>query len=346
MSRTTIKDVAEAAGVSTMTVSRVLNQRHDVSLETRQRVQEIIQLLGYAPNSAARSLSQGRSNTLGVVTSHIEYYGPSRTLVGIETQIKELGFSMLLHLIYDPSRDDEMDAMRAMLSQQVSAIVWAVAEVGFKRAALYESARKLSTPIIFLNAEPQPGLLMLSIDNVAGARAATSHLLAQGFRRIGIISGPLTWTASVERLRGWQEALQAFGLKADDRLCAEGDWTPASGEAGMAQLLAQAPEIDAVFVCNDEMALGALQAVRNAGLRVPDDLGMVGYDDAAIAPYFDPPLSSVRQGLKASGARAVQMLTNMRNAQNEVIPIRPTVEVLQPSLVIRQSSLKRGGAKS
>ncbi len=344
MAKTTIKDVASAAGVSTMTVSRVINRRQDVSAETRQRVLEVVEALDYAPNSAARSLSQGRSNTIGVVTSHIEHYGPSRTLVGIEQQSNALGFSLLLSLIYDPEHADGPAIIRNMLANQVSGIVWAAAAMGHYRAAIYDFVRTTSTPVIFMDGEPIPGISALAADNEEGGRQMTRHLLSQGYRRVAIITGPLSWTSARARYAGWLETMREAGVTDIDNLYVEGDWTPASGAAGLTQLLRQSPDIDAVFACNDEMALGALQAATSAGRSVPHDLGIAGYDNIPGAAYFNPPLTSVKQDLASNGRRAVEMLDEMQNAHLRGERPEPGIEWVQPHLIVRRSTVRNGGA--
>jgi len=207
----TTKDVARTAGVSSMTVSRVLNDHLYVSPKTRKRIQGIIDELGYAPSEVARSLSHGHSNTIGVVTSALEFYGPSRTLVGIEKQADELGFSLMIRLLHNPLENCGKRALNELIANQVAGIIWAVAEIDDQRNWLYEHLDYRATPIVFLSLKPRPATSLIAVDNRLGSRLATRHLLEQGYQKIGIIIGPQSWWEARERELGWQEILQEAG---------------------------------------------------------------------------------------------------------------------------------------
>jgi len=336
----TIKEVAEEAGVSTQTVSRVLNRRPDVAPETRQRVQQIIDQLGYQPSYVARSLVQGRSFTLGVVGWGLEYFGPSRNLSGIEQQANELGYTLLLSLVRQPERSDIEQILRELLSRQVDGIVWAVPEVGNNREWIEKEAPRSSVPLIFLSMQPQPDLSVVAVDNRSGGRMATKHLLDQGHQNVGLITGPLAWWEARQRQFGWEYALKEPGITIQNSLVVEGDWKAASGERGLRRLLEQRPDVDAVFVSNDQMALGALQAARQMGLRVPEELAIVGFDDIPESVYFYPPLSTIRQDMVELGRCAVRELGRMIEAtQQAKAVVEPKTILLQPELVVRESSV-------
>jgi len=336
----TIKDVARAAGVSSMTVSRVLNDRPDVSPKTRKRVQKVIEELGYAPSEIARSLSHGRSNTFGVVSSGLEFYGPSRTLVGIEKQANDLGFSLMVRLLHNPLESRGERALHDLVANQVAGIIWAVAEIGDQREWLYDNLNGGTTPIVFLSMDPRPNTSLIAVDNRLGGRLATEHLLKQGYQNIGIITGPLEWWESRERELGWQEVLQEDGRGNLEWLKAEGDWTAASGYRAMMNLLESVPDLDAIFVSNDSMALGALQAVASSGRSVPHDLAVVGFDDIPESAYFSPPLTTVRQDLLELGCQAVSLLNQHLEAGRNEELIAAQVVKMEPRLIERQSSLK------
>jgi LacI family transcriptional regulator len=338
--RVTIRQVAEQAGVSTQTVSRVLNHRPDVAPATRQRVQEIIDRLGYQANNIARSLVQGRSFTLGVVCWGLEYFGPLSTISGIEQEASELGYVLLLSLIRQPGSSAIRPLLRDMLARQVDGIVWAVPEIGSNRDWIGEEHSGLPVPVVFLSMRPQPGLSVVAVDNRAGGRMATRHLLDVGCENVGLITGPLTWWEARQRQSGWQDALQQAGIPIRDNLVVEGDWQPPSGERGVRQLLEQRPDVDAVFVSNDQMALGALQAARKLGVRVPEDLALVGFDDIPESVYFHPPLSTVRQDMVELGRCAVRELARTIEAtQQGQAVVEPKTTLLEPELIIRESSL-------
>jgi LacI family transcriptional regulator len=337
--RVTIKQVAKEAGVSTQTVSRVINHRPDVASETRRRVLQVIDRLEYRPSHIARSLIQGRSCTLGALGYGLEYFGPSRTLSGIEQQANELGYSLLLSLIRQPERDDVEQVLRDMLSRYVDGIVWAVPEIGNNRDWIHQEIPQLSAPIVFLSTQPRPKQSVVAVDNRSGGRMATQHLLDQGYQNIGLITGPLDWWEARQRQLGWQDALKEVTI--ENSRVVEGDWTAESGEQGLRQLLEQCPDIDAVFVCNDQMALGALQAARQMGVRVPEDLALVGFDDIPESAYFCPPLSTVRQDMIELGRRAVRELGRMIEvSQQGGAVVEPKAILLQPQLIIRESSIR------
>jgi len=193
----------------------------------------------------------------------------------------------------------------------------------------------LSVPVVTMNMQPIPGLLVAAIDNRAGGRLATDHLLAQGYRRIGIISGPDSWWEAQQRELGWRDSLSAAGITALDELKCPGDWYPSSGDCGLEKLLARVPDLEAVFACNDPMALGVLQAARRLGISVPHDLAVVGFDDVPEAAYYYPALTTVRQPLVELGAQAVDMLNHILRSQE---PETASPVWLAPQLVIRDSS--------
>lgn len=335
--RVTIKEVAEAAGVSTQTVSRVMNNRPDVAPETFQRVQKIIKEIGYAPNILARSLIQGRSRTLGVVAYGLDYFGPSRVLTGIEQQANELGYSIFLNLLHQPETNNIDHLLNNLLARQVEGIIWAIPEIGNNRDWAQAKTPDLSTPVMFVSgmAGPTP-LPLVAVDNLAIGRLATEHLLAGGARHLGIITGPLNWWEAQQRRQGWRQTLEAHGRAIEPRLIATGDWSARSGEQGLYQLLAQCPDLDAIFVSNDQMAIGVLHAAHRLGRRVPDDLSIVGVDNLPESAHFWPPLTTVRQRLREAGAQAVQELDVM--IQNNADGAVPNLALLQPELVIRDSS--------
>ncbi len=344
----TIKQVAKEAGVSPQTVSRVVNNHPDVSPETRQRVQQVINRLSYQPSLIARTLIQGRSRTLGVVGTGLEYYGPSRTLSGIEKQADELGYTLQLGLIRQPERGDVAQLWRDLLSRHVEGIVWAVPEIGDNRKWLQQVNGGLMLPVVFLSMYPDPSLSVVAVDNRSGGKMATNHLLVQGYGRIGLITGPMNWWEARQRRQGWEDALEEMRLPIDENLVVEGDWTPFSGELGLRRLLDQCPDVEAVFVCNDQMALGALRTARQLGRRVPEDLAVVGFDDVPESAYFHPPLSTVRQDMVEVGRYAVRELCRLIEAGQETQPVVQSRRILiQPQLIVRESSAARviGGVR-
>jgi DNA-binding LacI/PurR family transcriptional regulator len=346
--RITIKQVANEAGVSTQTVSRVFNLRPDVSPETRQRVTEVIERLGYHPSALARSLIQRRSFTLGVVTAGLKFIGPSRTLSGITEKAEELGFALLLSELPEFDAHNQEPVLRSLLARQVDGILWAVPEVGDNRIWVHDLLPTLPVPIIFLAMEPRADVAVVSIDNHYGGFIATQHLVEQGYQTICHIAGPLDWWEARQRKKGWLDALETHKLPMVDQQCVEGTWSSSSGEKAMRQLFQQCPDLDAVFVANDQMALGVLQVACREGLAVPERLGVVGFDGIAESAFFWPPLTTVSQDQAELGALAVQELVNAiegtyqeEGAGKEQLGVESYSVVIKPQLLIRASSVKK-----
>jgi LacI family transcriptional regulator len=337
----TILQVARKAGVSTQTVSRVVNDRPDVAPQTRIRVQQVISELGYRPNVIARSLIHRRSYSLGVVATGLDYYGPSNTLIGIEKQARILGYSVLLDLLHHPEVEDVEQLLNRLLSRQVDGIIWAVPEIGDNRNWLQRKTPEIPAPIIYLSMEPNPRLTTVSVDNRLGGELAARHLIEQGYRHIGHITGPMNWWEARQRLIGWQDTLKEAGLPAAENQIAHGDWSAASGEQAMRKMLDQYSQVEAIFASNDQMALGALTFAYQRGMRVPQDLALVGFDDIPEAAYYYPPLTTVRQNLIDLGGISVSELVREIDAhhKNEFTG-QPQTIWLPPELVVRASSIR------
>ncbi len=338
--RVTIRDVAAAAGVSHQTVSRVLNDRPDVAEETRTRILQIIEELNYQPSAIARTLIKQRSLTLGIVTAGLKYLGPSRTLNGITEQTEELGYTLLLKELPDFLANDVQPLLNSLLARRVDGILWAVPEVGDNRAWLKEQLGELPVPMILLTMEARPGLPIVAIDNYAGGRMATEHLLEQGYQHIGHITGPLDWWEARQRKAGWRDALLDAGVPEADLYSEEGNWSSASGEQAIDCLLANYTEMDAVFVGNDQMALSVLQTACRRGIEVPQDLAVVGFDGLPEAAHYWPPLTTVYQDLRKLGRTAVQVLVQAIEAsRQEQAVFQLTPISLRPELIVRGSSI-------
>jgi LacI family transcriptional regulator len=336
----TVKDVARQAKVSPGTVSNALTGKRPVSAATRDRILQAIEDLGYQPNILARSLVNRRSETLAVVASQLEYYGPAHTVVGIEQEANGLGYSLLLTLLHRPDTADASAALSALASRRVDGIIWAVPEIGDNRAWI--SAERLASlpPIIFLSMGSRPGLPVVAVDNRAGAALAARHLVGQDRRVPGIITGPLCWWEARERCAGFTETLAAAGISLPNDLQVEGDWTAASGEVGLRRLLAYQPNIDAVFASNDQMALGALRAAHALGRRVPADLAVVGFDNTPESAYYWPALTTVFQQPDEVGRLAVRELHRVVEARREGRESGDLAAMLlPPQLIIRESSV-------
>jgi DNA-binding LacI/PurR family transcriptional regulator len=340
-----MKQVARATGVSTQTVSRVINDRPDVAPETRERVLEAIDELGYQPSALARSLIQQRSFTLGVVTAGLKYIGPSRTLSGITSAAEAAGYSLLLKELPRFDADNVRPIFQALLSRHVDGIIWAVPEVGENRNWVNNPSFELRVPIVYLAVEPKENITTVSIDNYLGGRMAMTHLLEQGYRRIAHISGPMDWWEARQRMAAWKDTLSELDIEMRDEILdlywTEGNWSSASGYHAVEKLFEQYPDMDSIFVGNDQMALAVLRFANQRGLRIPEDLGIVGFDNIPESAYFYPPLTTIQQDQYAVGKVAVeQMIQVINSARQGREPIDPKAIKLAPTLVERQSSLR------
>ena len=296
-----IRDVARLAGVSHQTVSRVLNQHPSIRPETRARVVVAMETLRYRPNRAARVLVTSRSRTLGILTSNRMHHGPSSSIVAIEAAARSAGYSVVTANL--PSTDTPAidAALDHLLDQAVEGLVVIAPQTPVATAI---SSLAIGVPYVTLQSEGDESH-SLSVDQIAGARLATRHLLELGHRRIAHVAGPQDWSEAEGRLRGFSAELAAWGVPATKPLL--GDWTADAGYRAAREILERGG-VTAVFSSNDQMALGVLHAVRDAGLECPRDLSVVGFDDMPEARHFAPPLTTVRQDFAELGRRCVALL--------------------------------------
>ncbi len=300
----TIKDVARRAGVSVATVSRVMNKSGPVSPEASQRIHEAAAALHYVPHGGARSLITSKTSTIGVLLPDL--YGGffSEMIRGIDQTAQQHGYHLLLSGSHN--RKSEMEAaMRAMRGRTDGLIAMSP---HFDAATLVENLPP-SLPVILLSCEARDDeYQVIAIDNTGGAEAMVRHLLDLGHRRIAMVMGEKGHFDTGERLQGYRSALLEAGIEPDRDYEAQGDFSEASGHRAVQELLALPEPPTAIFCANDSMAIGGLCAVHDAGLRVPDDVTVVGFDDIPLAHYMSPPLSSVHVPVFEMGARAVTRL--------------------------------------
>ena len=337
--RITMKDVARAAGVSAQTVSRVINNVSYVSEETRKRVEDVIEETGYRPSTLARSLSQQRSYTLGVVVFGLRHIGPSRTLNGIADSADNLGYMLLMKELEDFAIQSTNHVIDSLLSRQVDGIIWAAPEIGESHAWLEANLENIHVPVIFLAMDPRENVSSITTDNYQGAVLAMQHLLDNGQTKIAHLSGPLTWWEAEERKRGWRETLLKAGLEAPEHYCAEGNWSSASGEQAFLQLLESAPDMDSIFVANDQMALSVLRETHRLGIHVPDQLAIVGFDNLPESAYFCPALTTISQDLQFIGETVVNEIVEMIEARHKNLSLTAQSRFIVPTLVVRESSV-------
>ncbi|MGG4405665.1 LacI family DNA-binding transcriptional regulator [Geobacillus stearothermophilus] len=330
-----IKDVAKRANVSTATVSRVLRNTGNVTEETRQRVLEAIEALNYQPNVLGRYLRRMETETVLVVVPDIMNPFFSKVLRGIEAVALKHGYQVLLGDTQNDARLEEQ-YLNVLPQRQVDGMIFLTARI--RKELMEEMARQF--PIV-LACEYLEGadIPTVSIDNISSARKATEHLIRLGHCRIAHLSGPMNIILSRDRLRGYQQALAQHELEADAALVQEGDFTYESGYHLTLKLLALEKPPTAIFAANDEMAIGAVKAIRHRGGRVPDDVAVVGFDDIHMASIFEPSLTTIAQPMFEIGQKAMELLL----ALIEGTSARRRQLVLPDRLVIRDSC---GGERS
>ncbi len=334
--KTTIKDVAQACNVSTQTVSRVINKRPDVSPETRELVEKTIAEMGYQPSALARSLVRQHSYTLGVIIAGLKYVGVSQTLNGITEQCDSLGYSIFLKELPRFDTPDIVPVIESLMAHHVEGIIFAGPEWNENVKVAQSQLPSFCPPIVFLKCQPNPNYTTISIDNYGGARAAVEYLLSLGRRHIGLITGPLEWLEARQRKQGWEDALKNAGVAVSPQKWAQGNWNSVSGEAAFAELVTKYPSMNAIFVSNDQMALGVLHYANAHGIRVPDELAVIGFDNLAESPCFTPALTTVEQPLRELGGLAVKTLLEQIEGSDTGQAGRTLT--LQTSLVAREST--------
>lgn len=332
--RPVIKDVARLAGVSAQTVSRVLNRNPNVSAETRQRVLDAVDRLGYRRNAFARGLSSRRSHTLGVVTVDTGLFGPASTLLSIERAARERGYGVRIATYAEEDPRAVLEAVDVLDEHAIDGLLLIVPHV---RSAAALLALGDTIPAVAIEADPIGTIPVARVDQELGGRLATEHLLWLGHEQVWHIAGPVDRLEARHRAEGWRSALDSSGKPAPAPLV--GDWSAASGFRAGTQLLerrgVERREVTAVFAANDQMALGLMLALQRGGVRVPEDISVVGFDDIPEAEYFLPPLTTVRQDFDRVGQLGVELLTGLLSgdptAARQAPPLRPT-------LVVREST--------
>lgn len=337
-SKITIKDVARACGVSTQTISRVVNNRVDVSAATREKVLAIIEQMGYQPNALARGMRQS-SKTLGVIIAGLEYRGIAITLHGVITAAEAHGFNLLLKELPAFDAINISDLIQSLMSNQVEGIIYAVPEIGENWINVQKRFTRHSPPTVFLKGNPSSAPITISIDNYSGGYAVTRHLIDQGYNHIGHISGPLKWWEARERKRGWAQALRDAGRPVENRAVVEGDWSPSGGKECFHTLYRQYTEMDAVFTANDQMALAVLYIAWEKNIAIGKQLGVAGFDNFPGADFYCPPLTTVNQDFYALGELAVRKLLQINAPENNDKDVENDTILVTPDVVVRQSSL-------
>jgi len=329
---TAMADVARLAGVSHMTVSRVLNDHPNVRPQTRQRVLDAIRQLDFRPNSAARTLATRRSNTLGIVTVDTTLFGPASMVYGFEQAAREAGYFVAMSSVRSPTPTSVVRALNRLREQGVEGVV-AIMPHDAWAAALRTVTFDL--PVVVIGGGRSADVAAVGVDNVAGAVMATEHLLRLGHPTVHHIAGPQTWPEARERVEGWRASLEAAGVPVPEALV--GTWSAQSGYE-LGRRLAKDASVTAIFCANDHMAMGVLRALTEAHRRVPEDVSVVGFDDIPEAPFMIPPLTTVRQDFGTLGRQSVHLLRELAAGTGATPSVR-----LVPKLTVRRSTARPCG---
>jgi len=330
----TLADVAALAEVSQQTVSRVVNGQERVAPRTRERVNIAIGQLNYVPNRLAQGLARQRTQSIGFATNDIALHAPSQLASGIERAARERGYSVIVSIVYDYGLSPVTQAVRTLKERQVDGLL-INASLSSEDATELQS-RFHEVPCVFLAVPKDAGVYAALLDQYRGARLAAEHLISLGHTRIAFLHEPDGAVAEHSRLQGWSDVLADHGLKAV--ALQAGDWSPASGYLALQRLLASGIHFTGLLVANDQMAVGALRALWERGLRVPADVSVIGYDDTAESALLIPPLTTVRQDFPTLGRRAFHHL--LSRLGDEDIPTR--IILTQPELIERASTASPG----
>lgn len=331
-SQVTLHDVAELAGVSHQTVSRVINNNERVRPETREKVEAAILELGYRPNAIARSMVQGNTHTLGCISPNLTDPVFARIIESAQAEARRLGFFIL---IGSASTVEEVKPLLdELLNRRVDGLIVLNARDD-ERYKLLEPLAEAGSPIVYVKNSPvEEPVSSVRCDDIKGGYLATKHLLDLGHKKIAIILGPENEQCTSERLEGYQKALAEAGLTISDNLIVKGNWSSQSGSDAVEKLLSRSENFSAIFAQNDRMAAGAIRSIREAGYHIPEDYSVIGYDNGPLASLIDPPLTTIQQPLEHFGKQAANILIKSIQETNH----KPIDICITPELIRRNSS--------
>ena len=316
----TFKDVAELAGVSTQTVSRVTNGSSNVAQKTREKVNAAIQQLGYVPNKGAQLLSGARSRVIGLLTLDVSLHGVSLITNNIRKQAQLRGYGTSFSVVDEHAFDKIIEATKGLKSERIEFIIVNVPLT--KDEAENLVAQFASLHFVFIDVPADSQVHSVSGAHYQGASEAAALMLKHQRKRLLLITGPEDSTASALRLSGWLDQIQDHATVVAQ---CEGDWLASSGYELTNEVLRNAAPIDGILIASDQMALGALRALHESGLNVPDDVAVIGFDDSGDSAYFSPPLTTIKQNFEQISARAVAMLFNEDSANKGLIKIKESI---------------------
>ena len=332
--RPTIRDVARKAGVSHQTVSRVINGKEGVLPETRALVETAIEQMGYRPNAIARSMARGQTHTLACISPNLTDYTFASVIEGAEVEARQHDYFMLSSSASDPQ------AFRALVDELVGhRRVDGLIVINPYADERFQYIPK-DFPLVFVGASAhEKNICSVSLDDEKVAYEATRHLITLGHTKIALVTGPMEEDCSQDRTEGYRRALQEAGIAFDETMVVEGDWSATSGQSALLSFIEQGRVPTAVFAQNDRMAMGVLRAARDANIKVPSQLAVIGVDDMPLSSYFDPPLTTMQQDIPRIGREATRMLLDIIQKKTT----EPRELKLSAQLVVRRSTSEKGG---
>lgn len=336
MGQATIKDIARTLGLSPSTVSRALNDHPDISKETKRRVQTLAVELDYHPNSIAQSLQKRRSNIIGIVAPQIKHVFFASVVAGITDIAYDAGYTVMICSSNEDFDREEMN-IRALISQRVAGLLISISQ-STQGCDHFDLLKRRKIPVVFFDrvCEDESASKVV-VDDYEGAYHAVEYLIEKGYQRIAHLGGPESLNICQERARGYRDALRAHQFQVHEDWIQHTGLNEEHGSVGLAELLDKMPEPpDAVFCVNDPVAIGAYAVLKERGLKIPEDIALLGFSDNPIASLVDPPLTTVRQPAYEMGCRAAALL--LRQIENEDEASNPVTETLKTELIIRQST--------
>ncbi len=333
-----IKDVARKAGVSTATVSRVLSDFPGVREKTKIQVLKAVEKLNYEINAVARSLRQKKTNSIGIIVGNVLSQFYSVIAKSVEDTANKFGYHTIL-CNGDENPEKELEYLKVLKSNRVDGII--LTPTG-KNSEYVQNLINSRTKVVLLDRLIEGvDCDAVLVDNTIGAYKAVKHLIDQGYRKIGIVDGYLDRTTGAERLKGYLQAIEDAGIAKDDSLIKIGNFKKESGKKLTKELLEQSNRPEAIFTTNIDMSIGALIAIKEMGLTIPDDIGIVCFDDSDWALILEPPITVIRQPVYQLGSMAAELLIKKIESKRKKVKKTPSIATLETELIIRESTKKK-----
>lgn len=335
MKQKTILDIAERLRISPSTVSRALNDHPDINANTKIMVNKIAKEIGYVPNPIARGLRKNKTTTIGVIVPEIKHDFFSSAISGIEDIAYQSGYTIIL-CQSNESYEREVLNTRMLIQQRVAGIIVSISQTT-KDGSHFKELIEHGVPLVFFDRVcPDVNAHKVVIDDENSAYEAVSYLIKKGYKNIAHLAGPTDLDICANRYRGYTRALQAGNISSNNELVIFGGLHEQDGYNSMSILLDQSKKIDAVFAVNDPVAIGAFQKIKEAGLKIPDDIGIIGFSNNKITGLIDPKLTTVDQPSYSMGKKAAEILIEL--IKNENKKILPITEILAANLIVREST--------